>query len=107
MKYVVGIGIVLLIFAALLLADLYFRGLAWNFIYHQTGEESVVGQLQGMAELGGNIFRAQPQTDPYAAIQHNDLFPYGINTFLEQETEEEKIPRYAHHSILGLLGEGL
>jgi hypothetical protein len=91
LKYIIGFGIVLLIFAAPLLADLYFRGLAWNFIYHQTGEESIIGQLQGMAELGGNLFRSQPQTDPYAPIQHNDIFPYGINTFLEQETEEAKL----------------
>jgi polysaccharide biosynthesis protein PslG len=91
LKYVFGIGIILLIFAALLLADLIFHGLAWNFIYYQTGEESIMGQLQGMVELGGNLFRAQPQTDPYTPIQHNDIFPYGINTFLEQETEEAKL----------------
>lgn len=90
LKYLIGVGIALLIVAALLLLDLQFRGLAWNFIYHQTGEESIFGQLQGMAELGGNLFRSQPQTDPYAPIQHNDIFPYGINTFLEQETEEAK-----------------
>jgi hypothetical protein len=91
LKHIIVVGAVLLILAVLLLLDLQFRGLAWRFIYYQTGEESVLGQIQGMAELGGNLFRSKPQTDPYTPIQHNELFPYGINTFLEQETEEPKM----------------
>jgi polysaccharide biosynthesis protein PslG len=90
-KYLLVAGVLLLSLAALLLLDLQFRGLAWRFIYYQTGEESIVGQIQGMLELGGNLFRSQPQTEPYTPIQHNELFPYGINTFLEQETEAPKM----------------
>jgi hypothetical protein len=91
LKTIFAVGLILIVLGLLLLLDLQFHGLAWRFIYTQTGEESVVGQLQGAMELGGNLFRSQPQTDPYSPIQHNDLFPYGINTFLEQETEEPKM----------------
>ncbi len=81
----------LLILAGALLLDLRFRGLAWQFFWSQTGEESIVGQLRGMVELGGNLIRVQPQVDVYAPIDHADVIPFGINTFLEQEAEVPKI----------------
>jgi hypothetical protein len=80
-----------LLFGGLLLLDLRFHGLAWQFFYSQTGEESIVGQIRGMVEVAGNLTRVQPVTDPYAPIQHADLFPYGINTFFDQETEPDKM----------------
>ncbi|MGJ3239384.1 MAG: hypothetical protein ACFE0Q_11810 [Anaerolineae bacterium] len=79
------------ILSALLLADLYYRGLAWQFFYDRTGEESPVGQIQGMVEWSGNWIRNRPNTAPLTPIQHNDLFPYGVNTFFEQETELDKM----------------
>lgn len=83
------IGIV--IFTVLLGLDLRFRGLAWQFFWSQTGEESVVGQLRGMVELGGNLIRVQPVTEPLTPIQHNEVSMFGINTFLQNESERPKI----------------
>jgi hypothetical protein len=77
-----GIGLVL---------DLQFKGLVWQFAWSQTGEESILGQIRGLAELGGNLLRRAPQTDPYAPINHNDAPPFGINVFLQKEVEEDKI----------------
>lgn len=83
--------LVVLVLAGALLLDLRFRGLAWQFFWSQTGEESLVGQIRGMAELGGNLIRVQPEVDVYAPIDNAEVVPFGINTFLEQETEVPKI----------------
>ncbi|MEL6308929.1 MAG: hypothetical protein AAFQ52_12370, partial [Chloroflexota bacterium] len=89
---IVGIGIVVVLIAGgLLLADLYYRGLIWQYAYQQTGEESIVGQLQGMVEVAGYLIRPQPNLQRMTPIAHTDVFPYGINTFFEQETEIDKM----------------
>ncbi|MEL7434844.1 MAG: hypothetical protein AAFN11_12945, partial [Chloroflexota bacterium] len=89
---IVGISIVaVLIAGGLLLADLYYRGLIWQYAYQQTGEESIAGQLQGMVEVAGNLIRPQPNLQRMTPIEHTDVFPYGINTFFEQETEIDKM----------------
>ncbi len=91
LKTSIRIIIALIVLAGLFLADLQFHGVAWRVIYHQTGEESIAGQIQGMIELSGNLIRLQPRTAPLEQIQHTDIFPYGINTFFEQETELDKL----------------
>ncbi len=55
-----------------------------------TGEEAPLAQLRGMVEWLGNVTREQPNTAPDVPIQHTDVNPYGINTFLEQEVEPAK-----------------
>ena len=86
------IVIVVLLLALLLLAlDLRSRGLAWQFLWSQTGEESAPAQLRGLMEVAGNLIRAPLETDPLAPIDHRADIPYGINTFLEQEVEGPKI----------------
>lgn len=82
---------IIVISAILLLVDLQFRGLVWRYFYNQTGEETIVGQIQGMIELSGNLIRLPPQQERFTAIQHTDIYPYGINTFFEQETEIDKM----------------
>ncbi len=84
---------VIALFSVLLALDLANRGLAWRVMWSLTGEETPLGQAQGMIEWAGNITRAQPRTDPYAAIQHVGMNPYGVNTFLEQEVELERRER--------------
>ncbi len=91
MKAIGRVLIAVFILMALLLADLQFRGLAWGYFYNQTGEESIVGQIQGMVELSGNLIRIPARTDTHSPVNHTDIFPYGINTFFEQETEIDKI----------------
>ncbi len=77
--------------ALLLAMDLRSRGLAWQFMWSQTGEESAPGQLRGLVEVAGNLIRAPLETEPLAPIAHKAAIPYGINTFLEQEVERPKI----------------
>ena len=81
----------LLVFTLLLALDLRNGGLAWQFIWSQTGEEEAPGQLRGMVEVAGNLIRAPLETEPLAPINHKAEVPYGINTFLEQEVERPKI----------------
>ena len=84
--------IAVFLFVSLLLAlDLRSRGLAWQFMWSQTGEEDAPGQLRGMMEVAGNLIRAPLETDALAPINHKADIPYGINTFLEQEVEGPKI----------------
>lgn len=70
--------------------DLANRGLAWQIFWSLTGEETPLAQARAMLELPGNLFRPQPQIDPYVPIQHAGVYPFGINTFLEQEVEIAK-----------------
>ena len=81
----------LLILAALLALDLRSQGLAWRFLWSQTGEEGALGQIRGMVELAGNLIRHPLETDPLAPIAHKADIPYGVNTFLEQEVERPKL----------------
>jgi polysaccharide biosynthesis protein PslG len=91
LKAIIGVGGVIAILSVLLLLDLQFRGFMWQFFWSQTGEESVGGQLQGMIQVTGNLIRPQPNTATYVPIENTDTFPFGINTFFEQETDPEKL----------------
>ena len=71
--------------------DLRSRGLAWQFLWGQTGEESAAGQIRGLVEVAGNLIRQPLETDALAPIDNKAAYPYGINTFLEQEVERPKI----------------
>lgn len=71
--------------------DLRSRGLAWQFIWTQTGEESVAGQIRGLVEVAGNLIRHPLETATLAPIDNKAAYPYGINSFLEQEVERPKI----------------
>ena len=71
--------------------DLHGRGLIWRFIWSQTGEEAPAGQIRGLVEVAGNLIRHPLETDALAPIDHKAAYPYGINTFLEQEVERPKI----------------
>ncbi|MBC7316673.1 MAG: hypothetical protein H5T70_09675, partial [Chloroflexi bacterium] len=59
-----------------------------------TGEEDPWEQVKGTVALA--LLRLQhgtPRTEPFIPIAHAGLPPYGVNTFLEQEVEEEKVER--------------
>lgn len=71
--------------------DLRGRGLIWQFLWSQTGEEAAAGQIRGLIEVAGNLIRHPLETAPLAAIADKAAIPYGINTFLEQEVESPKI----------------
>ncbi len=59
-----------------------------------TGEEDLKQQIKGSLALAWlSLTRPEPRTDPYVPLQHAGLSPYGVNTFLEQEAEPEKVER--------------
>lgn len=91
-NWIIFAVLLLILFGALAL-DLANRGLAWQTAFSLTGEESALGQVRGMIELGGNLFRPPLRLAADAPIQHTDISPYGINTFLEQEVELDKRER--------------
>lgn len=85
------VGAALLFGLALAGLDLRYRGLLWNWFWSQTGEERPLAQIRGMVEVAGNLIRQPLDTALLAAINHKADIPYGINTFLQQEVEAEKI----------------
>jgi len=85
------LGIIALSFLVLLGLDLANRGLAWQFFWSQTGEESPIAQIRGMVEVTGNLIRQPLDTDPLASIDNKADIPYGVNTFLQEEVERPKI----------------
>ena len=90
-RRVIRLAALALVLALLLALDLRFEGLAWQFLWSQTGEEAAPGQIRGIVEAAGNLIRAPLATEPLAPIDHKADRPYGINTFLEQEVERPKI----------------
>jgi hypothetical protein len=85
------IVLILIVLGALLALDLANRGLAWRFFWSQTGEEEPLAQVRGMVEWVGNVTRPQPINDPLVPIDHANVNPYGINTFLHQEVDPAKV----------------
>ena len=90
-RRVVILALIALIFFALLWLDLTNRGLAWQFFWTQTGEESPIAQIRGMVEVTGNLIRQPLETDVLASIDNKADIPYGVNTFLQEEVERPKI----------------
>jgi hypothetical protein len=85
------ITFIALVFIVLLVLDLSNRGLAWQFFWSQTGEEEPLAQVRGMVEWVGNLTRPQPVNDPLVPMDHANVNPYGINTFLHQEVDPAKV----------------
>ena len=85
--------IILILLTGGLAFDLAKHGLVWNIFWSLTGEETPLSQVRGMVEWAGNFIRPQPQTAPDVPINHTDVPPYGINTFLQQEVEVAKRDR--------------
>lgn len=90
------LGVIALIFLVLLWLDLTNRGLAWQFFWSQTGEESPIAQIRGMVEVTGNLIRHPLETDVLASIDNKADIPYGVNTFLQEEVERQKIDVMLH-----------
>lgn len=91
----IAIGLVLVVAIAALGVGLFFdlraRGAAWNVFWSLTGEEEPLAQIRGMVEFVGNITRPQPSFDTLVPVDHANLNPFGINTFLQLEVEPEKV----------------
>jgi hypothetical protein len=79
-----------LIGSAALGLDLASEGLIYDYLWNVTGETEPGQQLLGFGQYLMRWTRAQPDTQPYTRVDHTDVSPYGVNTFLEQEVEPEK-----------------
>ncbi|MCP4357801.1 MAG: glycoside hydrolase family 5 protein [Chloroflexi bacterium] len=62
-------------------------------LYDLTGEEKAAGQVRGILHWLNTAVRPQPSLAPQANIQHTDVSPYGVNTFLQWEVEPKKRER--------------
>jgi hypothetical protein len=93
LRRIVGAIFILGMIGSLLALDLANHGLAWQTFWSLTGEETPLAQVRGMVEWLGNFTRLQPNTAPMTPIDHVDVNPFGVNTFLEQEVEPEKRER--------------
>ena len=66
-------------------------------LYELTGEEALAGQVRGVFHWVHTAIRPQPELAPAAAIDHADVSPFGVNTFLQNEVlpavREESVRR--------------
>ncbi len=60
------------------------------YAFNLTGEEALTSQIGGMLQLPLNLAHPSLKTEPFAAIEHTGVNPFGINTFLHQEVEPAK-----------------
>jgi hypothetical protein len=90
-RWLLGAGLLLVVAAALVAlcaVPIRARMRSW------TGEEDLRQQVKGSLALAYlTLTHPAPRTSPYAPLQHAGLSPYGVNTFLEQEAEPEKVER--------------
>lgn len=56
-----------------------------------TGEEDSSYQLRALGFLAVAAFQPPRETADYAPMPYTDMPPFGVNTFFEQEVEEQKI----------------
>jgi hypothetical protein len=61
-----------------------------SWLWEHTGEEEFFAQVKGLTDLAGDQMRPRLDLAVDAAIQHVDVSPFGVNTFLEQEAEPAK-----------------
>lgn len=74
-----------------LVLDLSNRGAVWQFAWSVSGEEEPIAQVRGVVEWAGNAIRPQPDTRPLVPVQYTGYNPFGINTFLQLESDPAKI----------------
>lgn len=73
--------------------DLHNQGRVYHYLWDVTGETSPAKQLLGFSQYLMRYTRQQPDTQPYAQLENNDVNPFGVNTFLDQEVEVSKRER--------------
>jgi polysaccharide biosynthesis protein PslG len=56
-----------------------------------TGEEELESQIRGVGHLISGRLRPYPSLEPLRPVRHAGHYPFGINTFLQTETEPLKV----------------
>lgn len=85
-RLLIAAGALVILAAAAFALHGRIRGWAFN----QTGEESLIAQGRGLAQLALNLAHPPLKLQVYAAVDHSGVNPFGINTFLHQEVEPAK-----------------
>ncbi|MBA3532303.1 MAG: cellulase family glycosylhydrolase, partial [Ardenticatenales bacterium] len=57
------------------------------------GEEARAAQIRGLGHLLSGRLRPYPAADALRPVRHAGLYPFGINTFLQTESEPDKVER--------------
>ena len=87
----IGVLVILTVIAAGTVLAFHKPLRAWAYAY--TGEEDLLPQVKGMAQVASNLVRSQPRLRDGVQVQHADVNPLGINTFLQLEVEATKRER--------------
>ena len=67
-----------------------------DLMFSYTGEEKLLSQARGMAQLATDTLRPRPHIALDTPVAHAGVNPFGINVFLNQEVEPEKRERSVH-----------
>ncbi len=86
------LAILVLVLAALALAWTLHTPLR-RLAFEVSGEEQPQAQARGLIQYATNWTRPLPDTRPNVPIDHSNVSPFGVNTFLEQEVEPAKRER--------------
>lgn len=86
--------ILLVLLTMVILVAWQARNYIADTLVNLTGEEDHLEQIKGLGALILlRLTQASLELAPYVPIQHAGLNPFGVNTFLEQEVEPEKVER--------------
>lgn len=89
-----GLFLVLALAVVCVILAFAFSGAVSDALYAMTGEEDTIEGLKGVGALAILwLTQRPPQTAPFTPMPHVDVNPYGVNTFLQLEAEEENVRR--------------
>ncbi len=88
-KRTLGLGLIVAMLALGILGFMS-RDALYAYAVELTGEEALSGQLQGLLQYPLNLAHPPLKTQPFAAIEHTGVNPFGVNTFLHHEVEVAK-----------------
>ena len=61
-----------------------------NWLWQQSGEADLLPQIKSISDLASDLLRPKLDLAENVQIDHVDVSPFGVNTFLEQEVEPAK-----------------
>jgi hypothetical protein len=93
LRTLAGVIALALVGIAALGLDLMNEGRVYDYLWNVTGETAPHKQVLGFGQYLMRWTRTQPDTQSYTRIDHTDVSPFGVNTFLEQEVEPQKRER--------------
>jgi hypothetical protein len=80
----------LLLIGCLVLAAISQRQAISARLFDLTGEEKLLPQIKGLTDLTADFLRPRLRLAADVPVQYNDVSPYGINVFLNEEVDPAK-----------------